>query len=381
MEDKSGRVLVATAAPAESRLLRSFLEDDYSLTAVGLGAEALRKLSAASDIDLVLIAGSLPDMSDVELVRAIREIHSAQRLPLIMLAGDGGPDEVTLAFQSGADNCLMRPFTEAVLSARVKALLNVKHSFDRAQAKNAELEAADIQRYRIYRMASHDLQSPLNNIRLAESSLRSAANANPSEVTQSLDMIRQMVDTMGDIIADYLDVMELDTGSMKVKLKPINLRDVIVNVVTQFAPAARMKNISLEVGSAQGWVIADARRLVQILGNLVSNAIKYSPYKSTVKIYTSDDPEFGLITVEDEGPGIPPADRARLFQEYGKLSTHPTGGEARTGLGLWIVRQLVEAQEGVVGADFPETGGSRFWIGFRKAVDLPSDDAVVSPVQ
>ena len=323
MAGRRGRILIVSAAQDVSRLLRLFSKT--TMTLHWSTKEPKRCVVCRNRPRLIWRSSrarypicALPDMIDVQLVRAIRKIHLAHRRPLIMLAEDSGPDVITLAFQSGADNCLMRPFTEAALTARIEALPKVKRSFDEARAMNAELEAAAPQRFQIYRMATQDLQSPLNNIRLAESSLRRAAAADPSEMTQSLDMIRQMVDAMGDIIADYLDVMELRSGQMQVKMKPINLRDVIVNVVTQFEPAARMKNIRLKIEAAEGWVIADAARVVQVLGNLVSNAIKYSPYESAVRIYTSDEADMALLTVEDQGPGIPREDRARLFQEYRK---------------------------------------------------------------
>ncbi len=370
VKSKLARLLIVTSDSDDSRLFRDYLEHDYELTLIDRGAEALRRLERAADIDLALLAGSLPDMSILQLVGAIRDRHSAGNLPLIMLEGDGGPEEVALAFQYGADNCLMRPFTAAVLKARIDALLELKRSFDLTQAKSAKLEETDMQRLLLCRMASHDLQSPLNNIRLAVKGLQSASPGDGSEVNDSLEMIRRMAENMGDIMSNYLDVMELNSGQLSYKLKPVNLRDVVVNVASQFELAAREKNIQLQIRSAEGWVIADATRLVQALGNLVSNAIKYSPHGSTVKLDTSDEDGFSWLIVEDQGPGILPVERARLFQEFGKLSTHPTAGESRTGLGLWIVKQLVEAQEGVVGAEFPESGGSRFRIGLQRATDL-----------
>ena len=375
MNAKLARLLIVTSNSDDSRLFRDYLEDDYDLLVISRGAEALQRLEQASDIDLALLAGALPDMGVLQLVSAIRDRHSAGNLPLIMLEGDGGPDEVALAFQYGADNCLMRPFTAAALKARIDALLELKRSFDRTQAKSAELVETDLQRLLLCRMASHDLQSPLNNIRLAVKNMQNASPGDGGEVNDSLEMIRLMAENMGEIMSNYLDVMELNSDQLSYKLKPVYLRDVIVNVASQFELAAREKNIQLQIRSAEGWVIADATRLVQALGNLLSNAIKYSPHGSAVTLDTVDEDGFSWLIVEDQGPGILPAERARLFQEFGKLSTHPTGGESRTGLGLWIVKQLVEAQEGVVGAEFPESGGSRFRIGLPTATDLSGGEA------
>ncbi len=380
MPNKSGRILIASAAPDESKWLSSILAKDYQLCLANHGAEVLKRLDQPPLIDLLLLAGPLPDMSDAELLRTIREVHFARDLPLVMLTDSDSEEDVLVeAFLSGADNCFLRPVQEVALLARVEALLKLKHTIDQIRARIAELAEADLQRLRIFRMASHDLRSLLSNIRVAESILCRNLPQDRLEIKQSLDMIHLMADTMDNIITNYLDAMELRAGRLQLKVKPVNLRDVVLNVVSQFEFTANKKNIMLQVGSLKGWVFADADGLLQVLGNLVSNAIKYSPYESVVKVYTSSKNGLGTVTVEDQGPGIPPKERSGLFREFGRLSTHPTGGESKTGLGLWIVKELVEAQEGVVGAEFPKSGGSKFWIGLQKVAELSENREQVQP--
>ena len=367
-------LLIVTNASDEKRLLQTYLEGEYTLAIVDQGDAAIRRLGDSTEIDLVILSGPLADTSDVALVSEIRRQHTAGTLPLIMLEDRGGPEEVAQAFQHGADNCLTRPFTEAALKARIEALLEVKRSFDRARAERAELKETDRQRLRVSRMASHDLQSPLSNIRLAMKELERAAHGDRAEVNRTLEMIRQMAESIEDIMSGYLEVMELHSGKLVYERKPVNLRDLIVNVVSQYEFAARKKQIELQIISDKGWVYADAARTLQALGNLVSNAIKYSPPGSRVNVETTIEPPFTWVTVADQGPGIKSAERIRLFQEFGKLSTYPTGGESRTGLGLWIVKQLVEAQEGEVSAEFPDTGGSSFRIGLPTAPEFSAGD-------
>ena len=375
VEKSRAKLLIVSNASDESNVLREYLQSDYALSIVGEGQAALHLLEQALDIDLVVLSGTPADMSDVALISEIRGRYAAGALPLIMLEDDGGPDEVARAFQVGADNCLTRPFTEAALKARVEALLALKRSFDQAQAKRAELEESEIHRLRIYRMASHDLQSPLANIRLAVKELERAAQGDRTDVNRPLVLIRQMAESIEDIMSSYLDVMELRAGRLSYHVKPVNLRDAVVNVLSQYEYSARRKQINLETAAAQGWVMADSTRLVQALGNLVSNAIKYSPHGSAVTIDTAMEPPVTWVTVTDQGPGILPTERDRLFQEFGKLSTQPTGGESRTGLGLWIVKQLIEGQHGVVRADFPATGGSSFGIGLPTASAFSAADS------
>jgi signal transduction histidine kinase len=109
-------------------------------------------------------------------------------------------------------------------------------------------------------------------------------------------------------------------------------------------------------------VWADSGLAQQILGNLVSNAIKYSPSGSAVTLSSAIAGEQVRIYVADQGAGIPESERDQLFQAFTKLSTRPTGGESSTGLGLWIASQLVAVHGGAIGAEFPAEGGSIFWV-------------------
>src|SRR5690606_34073770 len=122
------------------------------------------------------------------------------------------------------------------------------------------------------------------------------------------------------------------------------VEDALWDVIIQFNISAQKKNIVLKLDEVAGHVRADSRRWVQALGNLVSNAIKYSPRDTVVKLSTQRKDDVIRILIQDQGPGIPEEERERLFSEFGKLSTTPTEGEGRTGLGLWIVKQLVTLQ-------------------------------------
>ena len=167
---------------------------------------------------------------------------------------------------------------------------------------------------------------------------------------------------MEDIVRDYLEIAAIHSQPLELNLGEVVLEDVLWDVIDEYHINAQKKNIALLVESALGSVYADERRVIQSLGNLVSNAIKYSPPGSSVTLSTERHSHSVRINVQDEGPGIPEDERNLLFTAFGKLSTMPTGDESRTGLGLWIVRQLVELQSGAVGVNTPSEGGSVFWM-------------------
>ncbi|MBE0690374.1 MAG: HAMP domain-containing histidine kinase, partial [Anaerolineae bacterium] len=153
----------------------------------------------------------------------------------------------------------------------------------------------------------------------------------------------------------------------------LRLAETIKRTVEQYQLSARGRNIQLHVFPTDHCAMADQRLLSQIIGNLIGNALKFSPHNSTIMIWAEGDPHWVRINVADQGPGIPYDERQNLFQMFGKLSVRPVSAESSTGLGLWIVKSLVEMQGGKVGVDCPPDGGSIFWFELPGCVPLSQD--------
>ena len=109
-------------------------------------------------------------------------------------------------------------------------------------------------------------------------------------------------------------------------------------------------------------VSTEAGHAYQALTNYVSNAVKFLSAGGHITVHTRVRGKSVRVEVQDDGPGVPAAERRALFTEYARLSVRPTGGEESIGLGLSIVKQLIESQDGAVGAEFPDAGGSVFWF-------------------
>jgi two-component system clock-associated histidine kinase SasA len=145
----------------------------------------------------------------------------------------------------------------------------------------------------------------------------------------------------------------------------VDLGMLATAIARQHESAAERKRIALATDLAPSLPLArcDAALAYQACTNFTSNALKFTPHGGRVIIRTRVSTE-GVVRVEvhDTGPGVPPPEREQLFQEHARLSPRPTAGEESNGIGLAIVKHLIESQAGAVGADFPPAGGSVFWF-------------------
>jgi len=165
------------------------------------------------------------------------------------------------------------------------------------------------------------------------------------------------------LVEDLLDVSQIESGKLELNQTALQLDTVLQDAVKRHNQLATPKNTRVDLAETPaGQVYADPRRLRQVLDNLISNAVKYSPPGSTICLKAERIPDFWKVSVRDQGPGITPEDREKLFQDFARLSARPTGGEKSTGLGLAITRRVVEAHGGRIGVDSTPGQGATFWF-------------------
>lgn len=191
----------------------------------------------------------------------------------------------------------------------------------------------------------HDLKSPLAGVSMAASLLQERADDLPDNVRPLLDALTES-SAKGIALIRSLssldDLPESAGGSFNC------LSEVVSSQAHGFRRLAQDKDISLELVLAENLPRVATERWVieRIIENLVGNALKFSPFESTVRISTSHEKLWVKLEISDQGPGFSEEDRKRMFQRYAKLSAHPTGGEASTGVGLSIVKRLVDQSSG-----------------------------------
>jgi len=236
---------------------------------------------------------------------------------------------------------------------------------DDIEQQNEKLRQANAFTAKLLKVASHDLRNPLSLILcLADESSSFVKRHDPPEGLRTVfRQINAAAGQMQSIIEDFLDFQAAKEGKLRPVPASIAIDEAIDAAIARHRFAAERKDIALAREGGEGLAAwADRRHLAHALDNYLSNAVKYSPSGSDVMLHAFPTAAGVRIEVCDDGPGVPTAERGQLFVEFARITTEPTGEEASTGLGLSIVKHLVEAQGGRVGADFPGSGGSQFWM-------------------
>jgi two-component system sensor histidine kinase KdpD len=205
----------------------------------------------------------------------------------------------------------------------------------------------------------HELRSPLTAIRGAATLLLQARGELPPEkVAELLQVIDSQAARMADRVEDVLVAGRLDGGRQRVLIEDVELADVIADVLE----AARTREPGRRIrapGLVEGVTVrADLQRLTQVLRVLVDNAVRFSPPASPVEVRVERKRGWARVEVRDRGPGIPPADRARIFERGLKLDLVGPGA----GLGLYVATGLQAVMAGELGVDSRPGGGSVFWF-------------------
>lgn len=239
------------------------------------------------------------------------------------------------------------------------------------EMKNQALIHLNQEKNEFLGIAAHDLKNPLAAIRgLAEYIQESISTLTEAEIVENAELIEAASRQMFDLITNLLDVNAIESGNINMQLSRTNLIPIVDSLVKNYAVAAQNKQIKVHFNPINRTCTAyvDRRIASQILDNVISNAIKYSPQNSNVfiRLYSILDTTI-RCEVQDQGAGLSPEDLSKLFGKFTRLTPRPTGGEHSTGLGLFIVKKLVDAMNGKVWCESELGKGTTFFIEFNQA--------------
>ena len=225
----------------------------------------------------------------------------------------------------------------------------------------APLEEQERLRAEFLAMVSHELRTPLATVKGSADTLLEA-DLDPAEMRQFHQIIRDQSDNMRELIGDLLDVAHIETGTLSVKPAIANVAEMVDEAMGRFLNENERADLHVELAPDLPPVMADGRRIVQVLGNLLSNAAGYSPEGSPIKVSVKREGVHIAVSVADEGRGIPAEQLPHLFRKFSRLEGMDRGsGIAGSGLGLAICKGIVEAHGGRIWAESDGPGlGTRF---------------------
>jgi two-component system sensor histidine kinase/response regulator len=353
------RILVVDDITKNLQVVGTVLrKEGYEVMPATSGTEALKCVRVQLP-DLILLDLMMPDMDGLEVCRRLKEDLATRQIPVVFLTASNEMEHLVQGFEVGAVDYVTKPFNPPELLARVRTHLELKHARQRLREMNEE-------KNEFMGIAAHDLRSPLNAVKGYTEMLLEDDALSQTERAAMLHRIHDATGRMVEMVQNLLDVNAIERGEMNLTLGQADLASLLNQAVEAHRPRAAEKQQAIQLQNEPGvvGVILDPNVTVQVLENLLSNAVKYSPPGKDIFVRLRQLPDAVRIEVQDQGPGLSPEDQKKLFGKFARLSAKPTGGEQSIGLGLSIVKRMVEAMNGRVWCESEAGHGAKFVVQF-----------------
>ena len=371
-DTRNPRILIVDDNESAAETLFALLASEpYDVTCVASGKEALARMNELTP-DVILLDVMMPEMNGFEVCRNLKQSANWRHIPVILLTAYSESKDVAQGLDAGADEFLSKPVSGVELRARVRSMLRIKAQYD-------DLERSLQLRQSLSYMIVHDLRNPLAAVMLYLQLLKRKSGVVPEQL-KYLEMALGESQKMSSFLDDMLMLAKMERGNLKLAPSPVSMERMLEQVQAKFRPLADAQFIGLKFIvpkqlTAFQLDVALAQRMIE---NLVANALKFSPSHSTVRVAvdfpdcaalpngafdsvatttgqkdavvgTALGPRYFRLQVIDEGPGIPPEDFERMFDQYEavQLKEH---GKPQLGLELAFCRMVVEAHAGRIHA-------------------------------
>ncbi|MEM6884698.1 MAG: transporter substrate-binding domain-containing protein [Verrucomicrobiota bacterium] len=241
----------------------------------------------------------------------------------------------------------------------------------RRKEAEAKLQSANRLKDRMMAMLAHDLNNPLTVLRLMLEQVEGSRNDEPI-----IEKMSGMITRMSQLVRQMLTLKSLEHSGVEKKVEEVNLSRLLIRLMSEYQTQADKKNIRLthSVPNLETYLWTNREAMIQILENLISNAIKFSHAETTVHASLRDLEQSIELKIKDEGPGLSEADQEKLFSGFTKLSTRPTEGEHSTGLGLSIAHELIQELEGSISCESAPRQGCAFTVTLPKMEPKSAED-------
>jgi len=401
------KILVVNDDPASLLALTSLLEQwaeecNYDVLSARSGQDALRQV-LRNDFAVILLDVNMPGMDGFETAEAIHQRPRSADIPIIFVTAFLADEIDRLkAYQRGAADFMFTPVIPQVLRAKVQVFValavkneQLKRQAEKLSQRTTELTATNKRLVRemeerraaeakssakdeFLAMLGHELRNPLSAISSA-SSLLSMQGAGADSVGRARVIIQRQTQHLSRIVDDLLDLSRAMSGKILLSRKRIDIATLVSACLDTFRATGRTAGYTIKAELQPGWVDGDCTRLEQIATNLIDNALKYTPSGGNIDIAIAPEGEEVVLTVRDSGVGIAPDLLPQVFDVFVQGAISIDRSQGGLGIGLSLVRRLVELHGGRVHADSAGTGnGSTFQIRLPRAEAEQAGDTQAS---
>ena len=372
MQGLQGSILVVDDNPVIRQIMKLALEqNNHHVTLASDGQEAI-ELMHIHFFDLILLDIMMPKMTGFEVLEYMAKEPELAKIPVIVVSADSQLDNAIRCIQLGAEDYLVKPPNHTLLNTRVDTSLRRKFLHDQEQAHQAEIEQmyeavkeANMAKTEFIGMAAHELRNPIAQISTTSYLLSRIGPLNDKQM-QLLDKISFSLERMQALIVDLDDISRLETGNIRLNLGTLDLRELIGKIVESFEHDLMVENHELNISMPDDLppIWADRGRMIQVLTNLLRNALKYTPDGGEISLTAVHNRQHHTIdmTIQDTGLGIHPDEQKKIFSKYFRSEESDIQARPGTGLGLYITKALIEMQNGRIWFESKYGEGTAFYV-------------------
>lgn len=350
------RFLLVDDLPENLLALEALLKREGLVCDTARTGEDALELMLRHEYALALLDVQMPGMDGFELAEFMRANERSRHIPIIFVtAGTGDASRRFRGYEAGAVDFIQKPIEADVLRSKASVFLDLYEQRRRVAAQRDELarlggrlQAADQQKNRFLAVLGHELRNPIMSLyaglRLFD------RGSDKFGVDELRSHMQRSLDHMSRLIDDLLDIARIEQGKISLGKERVDLAERVSFALEILRPGIEQAGHVVTVeGPAEPIMLdADPARLKQIISNLVGNAVKYTPEPGEIRIATGTEGRWAVITVADSGIGIPAAEQERIFQIFEQVENGTGVVGDGLGIGLALVKQLVELHDGQV---------------------------------
>ncbi len=348
-----------------------FMEEDYTFEVLeaATGEEGIEILEREMP-DIMLLDNKLPGIQGVEVLEYVKRKN--YEIVVAMITSYASIDVAIRATRYGATDFIPKPFTPQELKSSIENI--TKQQYLRRITHRLKEEGKKI-RFQFLSVLSHELKAPLNAI---EGYLRMMQEKQAGELiddyTIPIDRSLQRIQGMRNLIMDLLDFTKIRLERREEKMQEVDLREIASNAIVTVQPYAIQKDITINLTvNCNSIVIADPDDMEIIFNNMLSNSVKYNVEKGFVEITINGCGENVSVVFTDTGIGIKESDMDKLFDEFVRIKNDKTRDITGSGLGLSIVRKVVELYNGTIDVESTPDIGSTFTVKLPRIMNKPGN--------